>query len=174
MIAASSPNCRSPDSGVKSRHQAFDVVDEMRPLRMARDLRLLPGRQAGVEIGQRLFRLAFEPRQLVADRDGVACCRQASAVPAPWPRVRRRVFQNRDSFVSAAMGRMFKRRWKGMVKRSCVRERGNWPVCVRSQENGGGAWQHAPWPLLDDPPPASQDAGKGRASALGPKGGIRP
>ena len=36
--------------------QATDEIGEMRPLRMARHQRLLPRRQIGVEIGQRLRR----------------------------------------------------------------------------------------------------------------------
>ena len=44
----------------------------MRPLRMARDLRLLPGRQVGIELLERLRRLGLEPRDLLADGDRVA------------------------------------------------------------------------------------------------------
>jgi hypothetical protein len=53
------------------RDQRLHVVAEVRPLRMARDLRLLPRREAGIEIGERLLRLGFEARQFLADRDRV-------------------------------------------------------------------------------------------------------
>ena len=56
--------------------QRVDVVEAMRPLRMARHLRLLPRRQVGVEVAQRLRRLGLEPRDLVAD---VGCRSAASA-----------------------------------------------------------------------------------------------
>ncbi len=57
---------------MKSRHQRFDVIAEMRPLRMPRNLRLLPGRETGVKIGKRLFGLALEPRQFLANGNGIA------------------------------------------------------------------------------------------------------
>ena len=47
------------------------VVGEMRPLRMARDLRLLPRAEAGVEVLQRRRGLGLEPRHVVDDRDRV-------------------------------------------------------------------------------------------------------
>ena len=49
--------------------QAGDVVEAMRPLRMARDLRLLPGRQIGIEFLERDRRLDLEPADLLADGD---------------------------------------------------------------------------------------------------------
>ena len=53
--------------------QAGDIVEAMRPLRMARHLRLLPGRQVGIELLERQRRLHLEPADLVADRDrGIA------------------------------------------------------------------------------------------------------
>ena len=52
--------------------QPGDVVEAMRPLRMAGDLRLLPGRQLGVELLQRRAAFAFEPADLVGDGDRVA------------------------------------------------------------------------------------------------------
>ena len=47
--------------------QRVDEVGEVRPLRMARDQRLLPRRQIGVEIGQRLRRLLLDLADLLAD-----------------------------------------------------------------------------------------------------------
>src|ERR1700733_8006837 len=44
-----------------------DEIGEMRPLRMARHQRLLPRRQIGVEITQRLRSLFLDPRDLLAD-----------------------------------------------------------------------------------------------------------
>ena len=49
------------------RHQRVDEIGEMRALRMARHQRLLPWRQIGVEVGQRLGRLVLDARNLVAD-----------------------------------------------------------------------------------------------------------
>ena len=57
---------------MKSVISAADIVEAMRPLRMARDLRLLPRRQLGVEVAQRLRRLGLEPVDLVGDVGGVA------------------------------------------------------------------------------------------------------
>ena len=68
-MAASSPNLRSPASGVKSSISAGDVVEAVRPLRMARDLRLLPGRQVRVDLLERERRLDLEPADLLADGD---------------------------------------------------------------------------------------------------------
>ena len=97
-IAASSPNCRSPDKGVKVAHEGRDKIAKMRPLRMPRDLRLLPGRQIGIKIGKRLFGLALRagsvPRQWQRRRPFP----RAGGVPEPWLRVLQPVFQNRDSF----------------------------------------------------------------------------
>ena len=67
-IASSSPNLRSPASGTKSVISRGDIVEAVRPLRMARDLGLLPRRQIGVEIGERVGRLALETGDLLADR----------------------------------------------------------------------------------------------------------
>jgi hypothetical protein len=47
--------------------QRFDVVAEVRPLGMPRDLRLLPGREFGVGLTQELVRATLEPRDLVAE-----------------------------------------------------------------------------------------------------------
>src|ERR1700730_14918652 len=44
----------------------------MRPLRMTRDLRLLPRREIGIEALERDVRLAFEAADLVADRASLA------------------------------------------------------------------------------------------------------
>ena len=54
---------------MKLLDQAGDVVEAMRPLRMARHLRLLPGRQVGIEFLERDRRLDLEPVDLVADGD---------------------------------------------------------------------------------------------------------
>ncbi len=51
--------------------QRADVVETVRPVRVARDLRLLPGGELGVGIDQRLVRLLLQPRHLLGDRDGV-------------------------------------------------------------------------------------------------------
>ena len=47
--------------------ERIDEIAEMRPLRMPRHQRLLPWRQVGVEVGQRLRGLVLDPRDLVAD-----------------------------------------------------------------------------------------------------------
>ena len=47
--------------------QRIDEIGEVRPLRMTRHQRLLPRRQTGIEVGQRLRRLVLDPRDLVAD-----------------------------------------------------------------------------------------------------------
>ena len=57
-------------------HERFDTVAEMRPLRVPRDLRLLPGREIGIKIGKRLLGLGFEPRQFLANGNGVALRRE--------------------------------------------------------------------------------------------------
>ena len=70
---------------MKSVISAVDVVEAMRPLRMARDLRLLPGRQFGVEVRQRLRRLGLEPLDLVGDGGGIvaaACSARSSSTLA--------------------------------------------------------------------------------------------
>ncbi len=51
--------------------QAGDVVEAMRPLRMARHLRFLPGRELGIEFLERGRCLRLEPADLVADGDRV-------------------------------------------------------------------------------------------------------
>ena len=52
--------------------ELLDIVREMRPLRMAGDLDLLPGSERGVEIGERLGGLGLELRQLLGDGDALA------------------------------------------------------------------------------------------------------
>jgi hypothetical protein len=49
-----------------------DVVEAVRPLRMAGDLGLLPGCQLGVEFLERLRRLAFDAGDLLVDGNRVA------------------------------------------------------------------------------------------------------
>ena len=49
--------------------QAGDIVEAMRPLRMARHLRLLPGREVGIELLERERRLDLEAADLLADGD---------------------------------------------------------------------------------------------------------
>ncbi len=53
-----------------------DVVEAVRPLRVARHLRLLPGRQRAVEVLERGRRLGLDAADLLADRDRVAACLQ--------------------------------------------------------------------------------------------------
>jgi hypothetical protein len=45
--------------------QAGDVVREMRPLRLARDLGLLPGRELGIGLPQQPFGAGLEPADLL-------------------------------------------------------------------------------------------------------------
>ena len=52
--------------------QRRDVIEAMRPLRMPRHLRLLPRREPGIELLERLRRLAFDAADLVGDRVAVA------------------------------------------------------------------------------------------------------
>ena len=52
--------------------QVLDVIREVRPLRVPRDLRLLPRRQRRVEIGQGPGGLRLEPHHFLADRRRVA------------------------------------------------------------------------------------------------------
>ena len=47
--------------------QRIDVIDAMRPLRVPRHLRLLPGRQRRIEFVQRLSRLVLDPRDFVGN-----------------------------------------------------------------------------------------------------------
>jgi len=60
------------------RHEISDqrrnIVEAMGPLRMARHLGLLPGRQPAVEFLQRLRGLAFDAIDLFADCYGIAIC----------------------------------------------------------------------------------------------------
>ena len=49
------------------RDQRVDEIGKMRALRMPRHQRLLPRRQVGVEVGQRLRRFLLDPGDLVAD-----------------------------------------------------------------------------------------------------------
>src|SRR5262249_1934064 len=54
------------------RDQRRHVIEAVGPLRVARDLSLLPRRQPGIEFVKRQRRLGFEPRDLVADRERIA------------------------------------------------------------------------------------------------------
>ncbi len=56
--------------------EGADVVDRVGTVRMAGDLRLLPGRQLGVEIHQRLGGLGLQLGDVVGDGDGVTRLRQ--------------------------------------------------------------------------------------------------
>ena len=58
--------------------EPLDVVAKMRPPLCARDLRLLPRRQAGVEIGQRLFGSGLELADFVGQRRRIALLRHGS------------------------------------------------------------------------------------------------
>ena len=71
MMAASSAKCRSPASGVNSSISAADVVEAMRPVGMARDLRLLPRRELGVGVDEGLLRLLLQLRHLLGDGHGI-------------------------------------------------------------------------------------------------------
>ena len=51
--------------------QRADVVEAMGTVGMAGDLCLLPGREFGVGVDQRLLRLLLQPRHLIGDRYGV-------------------------------------------------------------------------------------------------------
>ena len=51
--------------------QRGDVVEAVRPLGMARHLRLLPGRELGIELLERLRGLGLEAGNLLADGDRV-------------------------------------------------------------------------------------------------------
>ena len=84
--------------GREIAHESLDIIAKMRPLRMPRDLRLLPGRQIGIKIGKRLLGLGFEPGQFLARWQRRRPSPRAGGVPEPWLRVRQLVFQNRDSF----------------------------------------------------------------------------
>ena len=53
-------------------HETVDIVAEMRAQLVARDLGLLPRCQSRIEVDERLLGLGLEPRQLVADRHGIA------------------------------------------------------------------------------------------------------
>ena len=63
--------------------QPANVIDAMRPLRMARDLGLLPGREARVEVGQGLGGLGLQLGQLFADRRRIPALRQGPEVFDP-------------------------------------------------------------------------------------------
>src|SRR3984957_6757275 len=52
--------------------QRRDIIEAMRSLRMSRHLRLLPWREPGIELLERLRRLAFDAADLVGDRVAVA------------------------------------------------------------------------------------------------------
>ena len=69
-IASSSPNLRSPDERNEIGDQRAHIVEAMGPLGMAGDLRLLPGRELGVEVLERLRRLGLEAGNLLADGGG--------------------------------------------------------------------------------------------------------
>ena len=58
-----------------------DIIEAMRPLRMARHLRLLPRRQLAIELLERLVRLALEARDLLADETafGPSCRARSSS-----------------------------------------------------------------------------------------------
>src|SRR6185437_2689937 len=55
--------------------EPLEIVAEPRAPLGARDLGLLPGREVGVEVGQRLFGPRLEPGDLVGDRGGIALFR---------------------------------------------------------------------------------------------------
>ena len=53
-------------------NQRRDIVEAMRPLRMPRDLRLLPRRQSGIEFLERLRRLALDAVDFLRNSVAVA------------------------------------------------------------------------------------------------------
>ena len=67
-------------SSRKSVNMPRDVVERVRPLRMARDLRDLPRRQLAVDVLRELLALLGEPRDLVADVDGGVVVDEAQLV----------------------------------------------------------------------------------------------
>ena len=86
--------------------QRVDEIGEMRALRMARHQRLLPRRQIGVEVGQRLR--APCPRCARSRRRCRCRTPPARAVRRPWPLVRRLVFRSRDSCASDPASRQYR------------------------------------------------------------------
>ncbi len=68
-MAASSPNTRSPASGVVVGDQPVDVALRVRPLGMARHLHPLPRRQLGVGRAQLLLHLVLQAHDLLGDVD---------------------------------------------------------------------------------------------------------
>ena len=62
--------------GREIAHESLYIIAKMRPLRMPRDLRLLPGRQIGIKIGKCLLGLGFEPGQVLANSNGIALRRE--------------------------------------------------------------------------------------------------
>ena len=58
--------------------QPGEIIAEMRALLVPGDLRLLPGGQRQIEVGERLLRLDFEPGQLLANGDALAAARQGA------------------------------------------------------------------------------------------------
>jgi hypothetical protein len=58
--------------------QAGDVVGEMRPLGLARDLGLLPGRQLGIGLAQQALGAGFEPADLLRQVELVAAAAQVA------------------------------------------------------------------------------------------------
>ena len=66
-IAASSANARSPCSSSKPVNMPLHVIERVRPLRMARDLRDLPRRQLGVDFLGQLLAFFLQARDLLGD-----------------------------------------------------------------------------------------------------------
>ena len=68
------------------RHEVLDqrrhVIKAMRPLRMPRHLRLLPRGEPGIDLLERLRRLAFDAADLVGDRVAVALSARNSSILA--------------------------------------------------------------------------------------------
>ena len=83
------------------RHEVFDQradeIEATRALRVARDQRLLPWRQLGVEIAKLLRCFGLEPGDLVGDVGGAGRRPASRAIPRPWPQARPPAFRNRDN-----------------------------------------------------------------------------
>ena len=88
-------------------HQRAYVIEAVRPLRVTRHLRLLPGVEIAVELLEDLRRLCFQPRNLLGDCGRAVARLRARAIPRAWPRSRPPAFRNRGSFAYKASSPAF-------------------------------------------------------------------